>query len=268
MPIQLLPPDFDQRVAAAIQAFWLGRSSAKSSSQGGTRDGVLSGKNLDGFLALVQQVAMHCGLPDSSVLCSRGNTVLPGYFRPTKNWDVLVIHRRRLVAAFEFKSQVGSFGNNFNNRSEEVIGAAADLWVAHHHGAHSLDPRNPPGASMVGEPKPMLHPDLQRDPRPPFLGWVMLLEDSEKSTTPVRCEEPHFPVFPEFRGASYARRYQVLCERLMERQLYAVAALVLSKAEEGAASGQYRSLSAATSLRTLFTEFAAKVAAAVAEAGG
>ncbi|MEY3276128.1 MAG: Restriction endonuclease XhoI, partial [Verrucomicrobiota bacterium] len=34
--------------------------------------------------------------------------ILPGYFRATKNWDVLVVHRDRLLAAFEFKSQVGS----------------------------------------------------------------------------------------------------------------------------------------------------------------
>jgi hypothetical protein len=46
---------------------------------------------------------------------------LPGYFRPTKLWDVLVIHDKRLLAAIELKSQVGpSFGNNFNNRTEEA----------------------------------------------------------------------------------------------------------------------------------------------------
>src|SRR3546814_18450612 len=77
----------------------------------------------------------------SSDVCSsdlrKSRVVLPGFFRATKNWDVLVIHERRLLGVFEFKSQVGSIINNFNNRSEEVIGLAADLWVAHHHGAYS-----------------------------------------------------------------------------------------------------------------------------------
>jgi hypothetical protein len=33
-----------------------------------------------------------------------------------------------LVATVEVKSQVGSFGNNFNNRVEEAIGSATDFW--------------------------------------------------------------------------------------------------------------------------------------------
>lgn len=207
-------------------------------------------------------VARHCGLPDEAVFTRKASVILPGYFRATKNWDVLVIHRRRLVAVFEFKSQVGSFGNNFNNRSEEVIGVAADLWVAHHHGAYRDDPPDtPPGMLYVREPSPLLHPDIQRDPRPPFLGWLMLLEECAGSTTAVRVDEPNFRVFPEFRGASYARRYQLLCERPVERQLYGAAALVLSRAEAGAASGEHRSLSEATSLRSLFAEFAARAAA-------
>ncbi len=215
---------------------------------------------MDGFLELVTAVATHCGLPAQAVHTRKANVILPGYFRATKNWDVLVIHRGRLLAVFEFKSQVGSFGNNFNNRSEEVIGSAADLWVAHHHGAY-----NPPGADeplLAYEPAPLLNPDIQRDPRPPFLAWVMLLEESPAALEPVKVSEPHFPVFPEFRGASYAERYRILCERLVERQLYGGAALLLSKPVEGAENGQFRSLTDATSLRALFAEFAGKLLAA------
>ena len=41
---------------------------------------------------------------------------LPGYFRPTKLWDLLVTYKGQLIAAIELKSHVGpSFGNNFNN---------------------------------------------------------------------------------------------------------------------------------------------------------
>jgi len=258
--LNLLPTDFDKMANVAVQSFWAHRTAPSKARQGGTRDGVTDGRNMDAFIDLVITVADHCGLPRSAVKTGRRDVILPGYFRATKNWDVLVIDRRRLVAVFEFKSQVGSFGNNLNNRSEEVIGSAADLWVAHFHGAYQDEP--PP--MMVSDDqrqRPLLNPAIQTDPRPPYLGWLMLLEECEKSTRPVRCAEPHFHVFPEFQGASYAQRYQILCERLVERQLYGGAALVLSPADKGLPAGAHRALSPATSLRNLFAEFAGRVAA-------
>ncbi len=253
----LLFDDFDERVAAAVQRFWKARTLGNAGKQGGTRDAVVGGKNMDGFVALVGQVAEHCGLPASAVHTRKSQLVLPGFFRATKNWDALVIHERRLLAVFEFKSQVGSFGNNFNNRSEEAIGSAADLWVAHHHGAYSDDPR--PGRNRVRESSAaLLNPSMQSDPRPPFLAWLMLLEECDASLAAVRCDEPHFRVFDEFRAASYAQRYQILCERLVERQLYSAAALELSVAG-GHGS---RALSSATSIRNLFAEFAGRMLAA------
>ena len=261
MTIDLLPDDFDERAAQAVRTFWITRGGAENKSQGGSRGSVISGKNMDGFIALTEHVARHCGLPDSAVHTSR--TTLPGYFRPTKNWDVLIIHRRRLLAAFEFKSQVGAFGNNFNNRSEEVIGAGADLWVANRQGAYK-----PPqqGAVLTArDGPPLINPAIQNDPRPPFLAWLMLLEDCEKSRAPVKVSEPHYRVFPEFRGASYAKRYHLLCERLMSRQLYARAALMISEKETGADSGAHEALSEATSLKALYLEFSGRLLAAMAD---
>ena len=52
----------------------------------------------------------------------------------------------------------------------------------------------------------------------------------------------------------------------MKEQLYGAAALLLSSAEDGEQAGGYRELSAATSPRTLFAEFAARAAAAAIEA--
>lgn len=214
---------------------------------------------MDGFVDLVRLIVVHCGLPKEGVHFRKSKVVLPGFFRATKSWDVLVIHERRLLGVFEFKSQVGSFGNNFNNRSEEVIGSAADLWVAHHHGAYGDGPRR--SRTRVAESTPaLLNPNLMTDPRPPFLGWLMLLEECDASLDLVRCEEPHYPVFDEFRLASYAQRYQILCERLVERQLYAAAALELSPA----GTNRHRALSSATSIRNLFAEFAGRLLAAQA----
>jgi len=257
MKPSLLPGDFDESAADAVRHFWKARGQGNVGKQGGTRDAVVGGKNMDGFIALVEKVARHCGLPVSAVQTRNSQVVLPGFFRATKNWDVLVIRERRLLAVFEFKSQVGSFGNNFNNRSEEAVGSAADLWVAHHHGAYSDGPRR--SRHRVAESsEPLLNPGLQSDPRPPFLAWLMLLEECDASLAAVRCDEPHFAVFDEFRTASYAQRYQILCERLVERQLYSAAALELSVA----ANPSSRALSAATSIRNLFAEFAGRMLAA------
>ncbi|MBN2798138.1 MAG: restriction endonuclease [Deltaproteobacteria bacterium] len=253
----LLPPDFDARLSLAVQQFWLRREGA-SAPQDGTRGQVVGGKNLDGFLDLVVSVSAHCGLPREAVFTGKREVVLPGYFRPTKSWDALILHRGALLAVLEFKSQVGSFGNNFNNRAEEVLGSATDLWVAHRSGAFGSGPPEEPMFAADRLP-PALHPDIQRDPRPPFLGWLMLMEDSPDANAPVRTTEPHYPVAPEFAGASYAQRYQLLCERMMSRRLYSGAALVLSPPAEGLRDGHHRHLSDATSGRSLFLGLAAKL---------
>lgn len=268
MSLQLLPGDFEEQVAGAVQSFWNSRKKGSGTmAQGGSRDAVTSGKNMDGFIELVREVAVHCGLPGSSIFAGGRNAVLPGYFRPTKNWDVLVVHQQRLLAVFELKSQVGpSFGNNFNNRSEEVVGAAADLWAAHRESAYEPGNISASEVDSVSEPaRPLLNPEVQDDPRPPFLAWLMLLEYSEKSLRPVGVSEPHYRVFPKFRDVSYADRYRILCERLISRRLYSSAALVLSDQNGGLASGAHRSLSEATSIRTLFSSFAACLIAALPE---
>ena len=150
------------------------------------------------------------------------------------------MHRGEFVAALEFKSQVGpSFGNNFNNRSEEAIGTAHDLWTAYREGA-------------FGEDAPR-----------PFLGWVMLLEDCDKSNSPVKDKEPHFPVDRTFKGASYAQRYDLLCKRLVQEGLYSSTAFLASP-REAERDGQYRHLTKLTSLKTFVTEFAGHIAAAAA----
>jgi len=257
MSVSLLPPDFDQQVRKAVGTFWASRSSKFATrSQGGKRDSVVSGKNMAGFIDLVDRVIAHCGLPADAVHRRKFKVVLPGFFRATKDWDALVIYKTRPLGVFEFKSQVGSFGNNFNNRREEVIGSATDLWIAHHLGAYGQRPSE--RKDIADDAPPAINPIYQSDPRPPFVGWQVLLEDSTGSQTAVRCAEPHFKVFPEFHDASYARRYRLLCERLVERQLYSAAALELTP-REGEIS---RALSPATSIRNLFAEFAGRVLAA------
>ena len=176
---------------------------------------------------------IHAGRPASPIV------TLPGYFRPTKFWDLLVLNEGRLVAAIEMKSQVGpSFGNNFNNRTEEAIGTAHDLWTAYREGAFGKQPR-------------------------PFVGWLIVVEDEKRSRSPVRDRSPHFPVFPEFQGASYLQRHDILCQKLTQEQLYTTAS-VIATPRAATDTGDFSELSAMTSLKTFVASLAGHIAAEAA----
>jgi hypothetical protein len=194
---------------------------------------------MDGFMALIIDIVRANGLAHAEIHQKRAALTLPGYFRPTKLWDLLVIHKGELIAAIELKSQVGpSFGNNFNNRTEEAIGTAHDLWTAYREEAFGKQPR-------------------------PFVGWLMMVEDARESRAPVRDASPHFPVLEEFKGASYLKRYDLLCQKLVQEQLYTTAALITSP-RSAAATGEFSEMSAMTSLKTLVTALAGHVAAEAA----
>lgn len=140
MPLELA--DYETLAKKAVRRFWKSRASARikqqtnGKSDQGERAGVTAGKNMDGFLDMVAVIVKANGLAHADIHLQRRLLTLPGYFRPTKLWDMLVINEGRLVAALEFKSHVGpSFGNNFNNRAEEALGTATDLWTAYREGA-------------------------------------------------------------------------------------------------------------------------------------
>ena len=175
----------------------------------GLRSAVTGGAQMDGFIELLTKLTEEAGI-DRSHIYYRDSLELPGYFRPNKKWDFIVVVKHQLVAALEAKSQVGpSFGNNFNNRTEEAMGSALDLWTAFRENAFGSAVR-------------------------PWIGYLFLLEESSRSTSPVGVKEPHFKVFPEFRDSSYARRYELFCRRLVLERHYDSAAFLMSNAEKGA----------------------------------
>jgi len=237
--------NYKEKAGEAIQAFWGNREQARliqieaGTVDQGERAGVTAGKNMDGFLSLVIDIVRANGLDHADIHRKRRVVTLPGYFRPTKQWDLVIINEGCLIAALEFKSQVGpSFGNNFSNRTEEAIGSAHDLWTAYREGAFGEQSR-------------------------PFVGWLMLLEDAPKSRAAVRDVSPHFPVFTEFQGASYAERYSILCRKLVQEQLYTAASLLLSP-RTAVDTGDFSEVSAMTGLHTFIAELAGHVAAAAA----
>ena len=97
----------------------------------------------------------------------------------------------------------------------------------------------------------------------PFVAWLMLVEDAPGSRAPVRDRAPHFSVFPEFQGASYLKRYDILCQRLVQEQLYTTATVITSS-RTAVTTGEYSDLSEMTSLKAFVTSFAGHVAAEAA----
>ncbi|GHJ17910.1 PaeR7I family type II restriction endonuclease [Micromonospora sp. AKA38] len=205
----------DQRSwEAAVRSSWdIRESQAAKKLLGGKTDtggrgAVTGGAHLDALTTLLAQVFLDAGFPPDSVR-SKSKVELPGYFRPTKKWDLVVLHEGELVAAIELKSHVGpSFGNNFNNRNEEAIGSAVDLRRAYDHG-------------LLGRLRP-------------WLGYVLLVEEAPASLRPGVPRSGTFPIDPAFTKTSYVDRYVILCKRLRSAGLYDATCLVTSSREADA----------------------------------
>jgi hypothetical protein len=201
-------PEYNFREAATkcwtIRANAAERQAEKGVADMGLRAEVTSGRHMVPLENLIAQIFIDAGLPESSLFL-KSRLELPGYFRAEKQWDIVAVHKGTLVAAVELKSQLGSYGKNLNNRAEEAIGNAMDLVTA---GKEDL----------LG-------------PRPPWLGYVFVMQDDVESCAPVGVKEPHFPVDREFKDASCQKRIAIMCRRLLIQRLYNAAWFVTGKPE-------------------------------------
>jgi hypothetical protein len=211
--------NIENRLHEAIAFYWQTREQQKSrqtlegKADQGARSAVTGGAQMSKIVGLLTELILEAGAKSEEIFQNKA-LELPGFFRPTKEWDLLVIRDQQLVAAIEAKSQAGpSFGNNFNNRTEEAMGSALDLWTAFREGAFNSTIK-------------------------PWLGYLFLLEDCPRSTRPVRTREPHFPVFPEFKNASYAKRYELFCRKLVRERHYTSAVFLMST-RTGGLKGEY-----------------------------
>ncbi|MDP8274828.1 MAG: PaeR7I family type II restriction endonuclease [Candidatus Euphemobacter frigidus] len=202
------------RVGKAVAGYWLTRDSQtkRQKKSGrldqGARGAVTGGAQMDGFISLLTEILQEDGVREEHIFRKRC-LELPGFFRPTKEWDLLVVRDEQLIIALEAKSQVGpSFGNNFNNRTEEAMGNALDLWTAYREGAFNSTVK-------------------------PWLGYIFLIEDCPQSRYPVKVREPHFEVFPEFKGASYAKRYELFCRKLVRERHYSATTFLMANKVDG-----------------------------------
>lgn len=212
--------NLENHISEAVAHYWQTRKSQREKqkdrgvSDAGLRSAVTGGAQMDAFIRLFTEIIVDAGINEKYVFRKR-LLELPAYFRPTKEWDLIVVKNGHLVAAIEAKSQVGpSFGNNFNNRTEEAMGSAFDLWTAFREGAFN-------GGVQ------------------PFLGYFFMLEDCDASVRPVKVKEPHFKVFTEFVGASYMKRYELFCRKLVLERHYTSASFITSESQAGL-KGVYR----------------------------
>jgi len=206
--------ELTRKTQRAVAHYWQMRSTQRKKQEKsgkadqGLRSAVTGGAQMDGFIAIFTELVTQAGIAERYIFRKKA-VELPGFFRPTKEWDLLVVKEETLIAAIEAKSQVGpSFGNNFNNRTEEAMGSALDLWTAFREHAYLQSPQ-------------------------PFLGYFFMLEDCNASNRAVSVQEPHFKVFPEFVGASYMKRYELFCRKLVLERHYTASAFITSNSQDG-----------------------------------
>lgn len=231
-----------EAVSNAVRYFWRMREKQKDeqkergSTDQGNRGSATGGKHMHGFaqllIDLMQQVGVdrsdiHIGAKKEDKDAPRDEVALPGYYRATKNWDLVVVQNGVLTAALEMKSQVGSIGNNANNRVAEALGDAEDIWEAYKKGKF--------GSAAE-----------------PWLGYLLLLEDTDAVHKSVAVDEPYFETFAEFRthqfkkgkrmvrGTSYAKRYELFCRRVVLERKYSAAWFLLANKAKAAENPNYR----------------------------
>lgn len=187
-------PDYEPAFAEAVHSFWAtrGAQAARQIETGrvdaGTRGAVTGGKHLDAVAELISVVMTDAGLEPPRPL------QLPGYYRRSKNWDLVARYGPAVGAVVELKSQVGSIGKNANNRIEEMIGQAVDL-------------RKAAREHLLG-------------PTPPWFGYLMLVEDCEESArrAPSQVTPAGFPPDAVFNETSYLERYVIALSRLRQER--------------------------------------------------
>lgn len=192
--------DYEVRTRRAVAGYW------KALDQPTLR--------LEGFQALVSRLLADNDLPDARVH-THHELKLPGFFMPTRKWDMVVMHEGRLVAALRIKARTArSLEKGLVAMIEEAISTGTEMDTLSR--------------------KQAFGPGLR-----PWFGWLVLLEDSPAITQPLPATETFFRILDEYRDSSQAGR----CERILrdlERHRHFDACSLLLCNEERKQSGDYR----------------------------
>ena len=191
---------------AAVSLFWTKRADqvAKLADGGLAGGAARAAGHMNGIRDLVANIFIEAGLPADSIVYE---PYLPGYYRARKKWDMAIRYKDALVAALEFKSQVGSVGKNINNRFEEALGSATDTWAAQNQfGAYGNVP--------------------------PWLGYVFVLREDTETEIPNRPIAALFAADEAFRGLSYNQRYQEMLRRFIGDNIYQGGWFITTKTDD------------------------------------
>ena len=95
--------NLSERVTKAVAHYWRARS-IQQQKQGqsqkadqGLRSAVTGGAQMDGFIDLFAEIVTQAGISEQYIFKKKA-VELPGFFRPTKEWDLLVIKNRSLLS--------------------------------------------------------------------------------------------------------------------------------------------------------------------------
>jgi hypothetical protein len=207
-------PDYTEKVLASVRSYWDVRASQAQRSldagaiNTGLRSEVTGGRHLDALQLLLVDVFADAGIPPSMMEVKR--LPIPGYFRRDKSWDVVVTVHGRVLGIIELKSITGSKpGQNFNNRTDEALGQAIDVWKAVERG-------------------------IIDSPLRPWLGYLMLIEDNDEWNRVSAPRRPVWPADTAFDGTSAADRAAIFFDRMVRERLLDSACVVLASRVSGA----------------------------------
>lgn len=236
--------EFHNRIQTAVEGYWgvrlnqARRQHQSGRHDAGTRGEVTGGKQLNAFADLLNALSIAAGFSSDEIFYGKNELPIPGYYRAQKRWDFAVVRNGHLIAAAEFKSQVGSIGNNYPNRAEEVIGLARDFWVSYREKVFGIAPQ-------------------------PWLGYLLLLEESDDSLHPVALAQSPLPALAKFDGASYGDRYRILCETLVLERDFTATSLLFSRRPKPGGQVTFSepdpALSATSFFRSFFSHLVAYV---------
>lgn len=192
-----------------------------------------SARHMLGLNNYVKQIFIDAGLKEHEV---KVDTVIPGYFRRSKNWDIVAVHKGRLVGIVELKSQATSPGNNANNRIEEAIGSPVDARMFHEV------------TSAFGE-------------LGIWAAWGMVFNRDQEDITGKKrsgVRSQHFTLDPIFEPFTYAGQYGTMIQRLIAQNIYDAGWMVSTWVNSDGSVGYEEPIPTATA-ETLRTQITARV---------
>lgn len=215
--------------------FWTEKDEAMRRNAAAGRSGhgaqARDARHMKPLAFFVRQMFIDAGLDESEVFIDRA---IPGYYRRSKNWDVVATHKGQLVGLVELKSQVGSEGNNGNNRIEEALGNAFDAVTAQ-------ELNQAFGSLSV---------------------WtafcIVFGSDPGSSRTVGMRTPPLFELDPAFDDMTYGSQWELAVERFIQTRAYDAGWMVVSWIEGGQYVRYIEPVPTAT-IDTLWTQIEARV---------